>query len=64
MSVDYKGAVSKLTLLLGSVGGRWKAAVVAQDGNKNVLLIAFSFVDKKNMELWEFFLMNLWRARL
>ncbi|KAK5802957.1 hypothetical protein PVK06_030591 [Gossypium arboreum] len=32
---------------------------VAQDENKNVLPIAFSIIDKVNMELWEFFLTNL-----
>ncbi|KAH1033145.1 hypothetical protein J1N35_045319 [Gossypium stocksii] len=34
---------------------------VVQDGNKNVLMIAFVIVDKENMESWEFFLTNLWR---
>ncbi|XP_052482535.1 uncharacterized protein LOC128036037 [Gossypium raimondii] len=31
---------------------------VAQDGNRNVLPIAFAIVDKENMESWEFFLTN------
>ncbi|XP_052481885.1 uncharacterized protein LOC105784190 [Gossypium raimondii] len=35
--------------------------VVAQDGNRNVLPIAFAIVDKENMESWEFFLTNLQR---
>ncbi|PPR89550.1 hypothetical protein GOBAR_AA31138 [Gossypium barbadense] len=35
--------------------------VVAQDGNRNVLSIAFAIVDKENMESWEFFLTNLRR---
>ncbi|XP_016675221.1 uncharacterized protein [Gossypium hirsutum] len=34
---------------------------IAQDGNKNMLPIAFSIVDKENMESWEFFLTNLRR---
>ncbi|XP_052479049.1 uncharacterized protein LOC105801312 [Gossypium raimondii] len=34
---------------------------VAQDGNRNVLPIAFAIVDKENMESWEFFLTNLRR---
>ncbi|XP_052488020.1 uncharacterized protein LOC128041751 [Gossypium raimondii] len=34
---------------------------VAQDGNRNVLPIAFTIVDKENMESWEFFLTNLRR---
>ncbi|KAH1056726.1 hypothetical protein J1N35_034791 [Gossypium stocksii] len=31
---------------------------VAQDGNRNLLPIVFSIVDKKNMESWEFYLTN------
>ncbi|XP_052876310.1 uncharacterized protein LOC108462316 [Gossypium arboreum] len=34
---------------------------IAQDGNNNVLPIAFAIVDKENMESWEFFLTNLRR---
>ncbi|KAH1098492.1 hypothetical protein J1N35_015413 [Gossypium stocksii] len=34
---------------------------VAQDGNRNVLSIAFAIVDKENLESWEFFLTNLRR---
>ncbi|XP_016673040.2 uncharacterized protein [Gossypium hirsutum] len=34
---------------------------VAQDGNRNVLPIAFAIVDKENMESWKFFLTNLRR---
>ncbi|XP_052887983.1 uncharacterized protein LOC108468713 [Gossypium arboreum] len=34
---------------------------IAQDGNRNVLPIAFAIVDKENMESWEFFLTNLRR---
>ncbi|XP_016706996.1 uncharacterized protein [Gossypium hirsutum] len=34
---------------------------VAQDGNRNMLLIAFAIVDKENIESWEFFLANLRR---
>ncbi|KAK5813302.1 hypothetical protein PVK06_028750 [Gossypium arboreum] len=34
---------------------------LAQDGNKNVLLIAFAIVDKENIESWTFFFTNLRR---
>ncbi|KAK5802846.1 hypothetical protein PVK06_030472 [Gossypium arboreum] len=34
---------------------------VAQDGNRNVLPIAFAIIDKENMESWKFFLTNLQR---
>ncbi|KAH1045983.1 hypothetical protein J1N35_036767 [Gossypium stocksii] len=37
---------------------------ITQDGNKNVLPIAFAIVDKENMESWEFFLTNLRRLSL
>ncbi|KAH1113700.1 hypothetical protein J1N35_007078 [Gossypium stocksii] len=32
---------------------------IAQNGNRNMLPIAFAIVDKENMESWEFFLTNL-----
>ncbi|PPS18040.1 hypothetical protein GOBAR_AA02535 [Gossypium barbadense] len=35
---------------------------VAQYDNKNMLPISFSIVELKNMELWQFFLKNLWRC--
>ncbi|KAH1096491.1 hypothetical protein J1N35_013412 [Gossypium stocksii] len=34
---------------------------ISQDGNRNVLPIAFAIVDKENLESWEFFLTNLRR---
>ncbi|KAH1128735.1 hypothetical protein J1N35_000113 [Gossypium stocksii] len=36
---------------------------VAQDGNRNVLPIAFAIVDEENLESWEFFLTNLRRGK-
>ncbi|KAH1106749.1 hypothetical protein J1N35_010517 [Gossypium stocksii] len=42
-------------------GNRILLIAVAQDGNRNVLPIAFAIVDKENTELWEFFLTNLRR---
>ncbi|KAH1106587.1 hypothetical protein J1N35_010355 [Gossypium stocksii] len=34
---------------------------VVQDGNRNVLPIAFLIMGSENFESWEFFLSNLWR---
>ncbi|KAH1081993.1 hypothetical protein J1N35_021754 [Gossypium stocksii] len=76
ISVDYKVTVSKLILYIGECwklaeGCNWTwlygkytqtlLLAVAQDGNKNVLPIAFAILDKENLESWEFFLTNLQR---
>ncbi|XP_040963952.1 uncharacterized protein [Gossypium hirsutum] len=44
-----------------NVSGTILLLAVAQEGNRNVLLIAFAIVDKENLESWEFFLTNLRR---
>ncbi|XP_016169258.1 uncharacterized protein LOC107611900 [Arachis ipaensis] len=46
------------THLYGKYGGTLLLAI-AQDGNSNILLIAFSLVEGKNAESWSFFLTNL-----
>ncbi|KAH1107044.1 hypothetical protein J1N35_010812, partial [Gossypium stocksii] len=33
---------------------------IAQDGNRNLLPIAFAIVESGNVESWESFLTNLW----
>ncbi|XP_016196104.1 uncharacterized protein LOC107637179 [Arachis ipaensis] len=46
------------THLYGKYGGTLLLAI-AQDGNSNILPIAFSLVEGKNAESWSFFLTNL-----
>ncbi|XP_057720210.1 uncharacterized protein LOC130934684 [Arachis stenosperma] len=46
------------THLYGKYGGTLLLAI-AQDGNSNILLIAFALVEGENMESWSFFLSNL-----
>ncbi|RYQ80377.1 hypothetical protein Ahy_Scaffold1g106832 isoform B [Arachis hypogaea] len=44
--------------------GKYKGALlvaVAQDGNKNIVPIAFAIVEGETADAWEFFLTNLWR---
>ncbi|KAH1065678.1 hypothetical protein J1N35_030665 [Gossypium stocksii] len=53
VQVDETWLYSKYTHIL--------LIAIAQDGNRNVLPIAFAIVDKENMESWEFFLTNLRR---
>ncbi|KAK5792550.1 hypothetical protein PVK06_033665 [Gossypium arboreum] len=53
MQVDGTWLYGKYTQIL--------LLAIAQDGNRNVLPIAFAIVDKENMESWEFFLTNLRR---
>ena len=33
---------------------------IAQDGNSNILSIAFAIVEEETREAWSFFLTNLW----
>ena len=35
--------------------------VIAQDGNSNILPIAFAVVEGKTIEVWLFFLTNVWQ---
>ncbi|XP_015945598.1 uncharacterized protein LOC107470702 [Arachis duranensis] len=46
------------THLYGKYGGTLLLAI-AQDGNSNILPIAFAFVEGENAESWSFFLFNL-----
>ncbi|XP_025692577.1 uncharacterized protein [Arachis hypogaea] len=46
------------THLYGKYGGTLLIAI-AQDGNSNILLIAFALVEGENAESWSFFLSNL-----
>ncbi|XP_016168251.1 uncharacterized protein LOC107610762 [Arachis ipaensis] len=46
------------THLYGKYGGRLLLAI-AQDGNSNILPIAFALVEGENAKLWSFFLSNL-----
>nr|XP_025627852.1 uncharacterized protein LOC112720974 [Arachis hypogaea] len=44
--------------------GKYKGALlvaVAQDGNQNIVPIAFAIVEGETADAWEFFLTNLWR---
>ncbi|XP_025625460.1 uncharacterized protein [Arachis hypogaea] len=48
------------THLYGKYGGTL-LLVIAQDGNSNILLIAFALVEEENTESWSYFLTNLRR---
>ncbi|PPD97295.1 hypothetical protein GOBAR_DD05686 [Gossypium barbadense] len=58
---DFDASYNELQGWIAAMKEHILLLAVAQDGNRNVLPIAFFIVDKENMKSWEFFLTNLRR---